>query len=129
MRLALDTGAYSHLHRGSPELVEAVRRADVVALPIIVVGELRFGFLHGSRLAANAATLDRFLGADRVEVLGIDDRTTQLFAEIATLLRRAGASIRQNDVWIAALCKQHDCVLATADRGFERVLGLRVLTV
>jgi len=29
-------------------------------------------------------------------------------------------------MWIAALCKQHDFVLATRERGFASVLGLRL---
>jgi predicted nucleic acid-binding protein len=43
--------------------------------------------------------------------------------------RRAGIAIQQNDIWIAALCKQHGFALATRDRGFQRVLGLEVIEV
>ena len=126
MRLALDTSAYSGLDAGDTALADLVRRAEAIALPIIVVGELRFGFLHGTRLAANAERLGRFIATPRVRVLHIDDATTHVFAEVATLLRRGGTPIQQDDMWVAALCKQHDFVLATRDRGFESVLGLRL---
>ena len=36
-------------------------------------------------------------------------------------------AIQQNDIWIAALCKQHGFALATRDRGFNHVLGLDVV--
>ena len=126
MRLALDTSAYVHLQRDPPDLAEEVRGAEVIGVPIIVVGELRFGFVNGTRLHENTRILERFLAVPRAGP-GIDDHTTHLFGEIAALLRRAGTPIQQNDMWIAALCKQHDFVLATADRGFGQVLGLRVI--
>jgi predicted nucleic acid-binding protein len=130
VRLALDTNAYVALHAGSaPGLVDAVRTATQLALPIVVLGELRFGFLNGTRASENEAALERFLALPRVDVLLIDDATTNHFGEIATVLRRAGTPIQQNDVWIAALCKQHGYVLATGDRGLAGVLGLRILDV
>jgi tRNA(fMet)-specific endonuclease VapC len=126
VKLALDTNAYRALQEGDERLVDEMRRADVVGMPIIVLGELRFGFLNGSRLHENNATLERFLATPRVQVLGLDDRTTWLFGEVATLLRRAGTPIQQDDMWIAALCKQHGFSLATRDRGLHNVVGLDV---
>ena len=124
MKLALDTNAYRALREGDARLAEEVARAEVVGMPIIVLGELRFGFLDGSRLHENRSQLERFLATPRVKVLEIGEETTWLFGEIATLLKRSGTPIQQNDVWIAALCKQHGYALATRDRGFRNVLGL-----
>lgn len=127
MEIALDTNAYVALHRGDETLAAYIQMADAVALPIVVVGELRSGFLNGTRLADNEAVLERFLCTPRVRVLDVNLATSQLFGEIATMLRRAGRSIQQNDIWIAALCKQNDVALATRDVGFDDVLGLRVV--
>jgi tRNA(fMet)-specific endonuclease VapC len=129
VRLALDTNAYGALGQGDALLAEDVRRAEVVGLPIIVLGELRFGFLHGSKLRENTATLERFLASPRVQILELDEQTTHIFGEIATLLRQAGVAIQQNDIWIAALCKQHGFALATRDLAFHRVLGLEIVAV
>lgn len=41
----------------------------------------------------------------------------------------AGVAIQQNDIWIAALCKQHGFALATRDQGFQHVLGLEIVEV
>lgn len=129
MKLALDTNAYKALGEGNPQLAEDVRRAEAVGLPIVVLGELWFGFVNGSKLRQNTETLERFLATPRVQILQLGEQTTRLFGEIATLLRQTGIAIQQNDIWIAALCKQHSYALATRDRGFKHVLGLEVVEV
>ena len=127
MRLALDTNAYKALGEGHRQLAEEARTAEAVGLPMIVLGELWFGFMNGTKLRQNASTLERFLATPRVRVLEADRQTTRIFGEIATLLRRGGIAIQQNDIWIAALCKQHGFALATRDHGFQHVLGLEVI--
>ncbi|HEV2997674.1 MAG TPA: type II toxin-antitoxin system VapC family toxin [Solirubrobacteraceae bacterium] len=129
MKLALDSNAYKALNQGEPRLAGEVRRAEKVGLPIVVLGELWFGFVNGSKLRENTEILERFLATPRVEVLRLDQHTTRVFGETATLLRRGGIAIQQNDIWIAALCKQHGFALATRDQGFQHVLGLEVLEV
>jgi predicted nucleic acid-binding protein len=129
VKLALDTNAYKALGEGEPGLAEQVRRAEEIGLPIVVLGELWFGFTNGTRLLENTQTLERFLAPPRVKVLELDLRAARAFGEIATLLRRAGIAIQQNDIWIAALCKQHGYVLATRDEGFKHVVGLEVFDV
>ncbi len=129
MKLALDTNAYRKLGDGDPDLAESMRRAEVIGLPINVLGELWFGFVNGSKLRENSETLERFLATPRVRILQLDEQTARGFGEIATSLRQAGISIQQNDIWIAALCKQHGFALATRDTGFQHVLGLEVVEV
>ncbi len=129
MKLALDTNAYRALGEGDPSLAEDMRRAEVLGLPIVVLGELWFGFMNGSRLRQNTETLERFVATPRVRILELDEQTTRIFGEIATLLGAAGIAIQQNDIWIAALCKQHGFALATSDQGFQHVLGLEVVEV
>jgi predicted nucleic acid-binding protein len=129
VKLALDTNAYKALGEGEERLAADMRRAEQIGLPIIVLGELWFGFMNGSKLRQNTDTLERFLATPRVQTLQLDEQTTRIFGEIATLLRGAGIAIQQNDIWIAALCKQHGFALATRDHGFQHVLGLDVIEV
>jgi tRNA(fMet)-specific endonuclease VapC len=129
VKLALDTNAYRALGEGDQRLAEDVRRADAVGLPVVVLGELWFGFMNGSKLHENTEMLERFLATPRVEVLPLDEKTARIFGEIAKLLRQTGIAIQQNDIWIAALCKQHDFALATRDQGFKHVLGLDVIEI
>ncbi|MBA3807330.1 MAG: type II toxin-antitoxin system VapC family toxin [Solirubrobacterales bacterium] len=129
MRLALDTNAYRALEGGDRQLAGQMRSAEAIGLPIVVLGELWFGFMNGSKLRRNTEILERFLASPRVQILQLDEQTTHLFGEIATLLRRSGVAIQQNDMWIAALCKQYGFALATRDGGFQHVLGLDVVEV
>jgi tRNA(fMet)-specific endonuclease VapC len=129
VKLALDTNAYKALGEGSPSLTEDVRGAEAIGLPSVVLGELWFGFMNGSKLRQNTETLERFLATPRVQVLQLSEQTTRVFGEVAALLRRGGIAIQQNDVWIAALCKEHGFALATRDQGFQHVLGLEVIEV
>jgi predicted nucleic acid-binding protein len=129
VKLALDTNAYRALGEGDPQLAAEVRCAETVGLPIVVLGELWFGFMNGSKLRQNTAMLERFLATPRVQILQLGEQTTRMFGEIATLLRQAGIAIQQDDIWIAALCKQHGFALATRDQGFQHVLGLEIVEV
>jgi tRNA(fMet)-specific endonuclease VapC len=125
--LALDTNAYTELARGNSSLASYVKKSIRVGVPIIVLGEIQFGALNGEKVSYNLSLLRKFLATPRVEILSIDQTTTRLFGEIATELRRIGKPIQQNDIWIAAICKQHEFTLATNDKGFNAILGLEVI--
>lgn len=121
MKLALDSNRYVDFCRGEPLVVEAVRRASMIGLPIIVLAELRAGFRGGARSAPNERVLLRFLQSPRVSALVVDDATTQLNADMFVDLRRAGMPVPTNDVWIAAIVVQHGYTLLTRDEHFERI--------
>ena len=121
MNIALDTNAYSDFMRGDGERVQIVRAARSIAMPIIVLGELRAGFAAGDRESANAANLQRFLASLRVSALLPDEQTTHHYAQLHLQLRNKGARIPTNDLWIAALVVQHDLVLCTSDRHFRQL--------
>jgi predicted nucleic acid-binding protein len=69
------------------------------------------------------ANLRRFLASPRVEILHVDDNTPKLFGKIAAEFHKAGQPIHQDDMWIAALCKQYGYALATTDAGFAAIMG------
>lgn len=126
-KLALDTNAYRALNEGNTRLAELVRAAASIGLPVTVLGELYHGIYLGKRQAENTGDLNRFLALSRVELLQVDTATARLFGEIAAGLRRIGRPIQQDDMWIAALCKQYGYALATADRDFDAVAGLDIV--
>jgi len=121
LSIAIDGNRYTDFSRGDREVVQVFSSADAIVLPFIVVAELRAGFLGGSRSAENERNLTRFLRKDRVSVLFPDDATTHLYATLHIDLRRAGTPIPTNDLWIAALVLQHDLVLFSRDRHFDRL--------
>ncbi len=58
-------------------------------------------------------------------VLDIDEETTHHYAAIGLELKRIGKPIPANDLWIAALCRQHALPLVSRDRHFDLVRGIR----
>lgn len=121
VNVALDTNAYSDFMRGRDNRVRVVRAARSIALPVIVLGELRAGFVAGHQESANAANLQRFLASPRVSVLSPDEQTTHHYAQLHAQLREKGAPIPTNDLWIASLAVQHDLVVCTSDRHFRNL--------
>jgi len=127
VRIALDSNRYADFCQGDARAVETLRAADEIWLPLIVLGELRAGFAHGSRRSDNERILARFLGSSRVRVIVPDEQTTHFYADIYAGLRKAGRPIPTNDLWIAALVLQHDLVLFARDSHFDHVPRLAKL--
>jgi predicted nucleic acid-binding protein len=58
-------------------------------------------------------------------VLDINEPTIQQYGEITLELKRKGKPIPTNDLWVAALCRQHSLPLLSRDRHFDLVTGLK----
>ncbi|MGI9027237.1 MAG: type II toxin-antitoxin system VapC family toxin [Candidatus Saccharimonadales bacterium] len=127
-RLALDTNTYSALDKGNPVAVTAVSNAHIIGIPIIVLGELYFGFENGNKRERNITDLNRFMALNDFEILHINERTARIFGEISAELAAIGRPIQQNDIWIASLCKQHAYTLITGDGGFKYIKGLDIIS-
>ena len=122
----LDTNALSALFRGDERLAEVLGDARHHHIPAVVVGEYRYGLLRSSRRAALAGLLETLL--QESVLLPIGNTTTRHYAEVRDQLRRDGSPIPENDVWIAALARQHRLAVVSRDRHFASVEGLRLRT-
>lgn len=120
-RIFLDTSAYSAFKRGHPLIQHRVREASQIQLNPVVLGELRAGFLKGTRLRENLSELAQFLASPRVAIAPIDEETAERYAVIVDSLRRIGAPIPTNDIWIAASAMQYGSLLLTTDPHFRAV--------
>jgi tRNA(fMet)-specific endonuclease VapC len=124
-RFALDTNAVSALLEGDAALLERLASVSRFSLPVMVVGEYRFGLLRSRHRKQLAELLDGLVDAS--DLLIVDDETTHLYAQTRERLRARGRPLPENDVWIAALCRQHRCALVTRDSDFAHVEGLTVI--
>jgi len=124
VKLLLDTNAYSALARGEPAVAERVRKARLIVMSSIVVGELLYGFRCGNRLEVNCGQLDAFLARPFVAFAPAGLTTADRFSRIMSLLRRNGRPIPTNDVWIAAHTMETGTELLTRDGHFDAVDGL-----
>jgi tRNA(fMet)-specific endonuclease VapC len=123
--LILDTNALSAVADGEASAIELVAGADRVAVPVIVLGEYRLGIAQSRRRVSYDSWLREWITA--VMVLDIDDGTTHSYSSIGLELKRKGKPIPTNDLWIAALCRQHSLPLISRDQHFDLVPGLRRL--
>jgi len=98
--------------------------AGAVFVPSIVLGELYYGARKSGRAAANVTRVDAFAAGNAVLVC--DEDTARRYGEIKDGLRVIGRPIPENDIWIAAVARQHGLTLATRDAHFSHVAGLLV---
>jgi tRNA(fMet)-specific endonuclease VapC len=123
-RLLVDTNVVIALFAGDPAAVERLDDKPALFLCVPVLGELRYGALASSRVEQNLARLDEFSKA--VEVLPCDSETAVLYSAVKFDLRRKGRPIPENDVWIAAIARQHRLTLVSRDSHFQQIEGLEL---
>lgn len=121
--MILDTNALSAAADDHPTIVAALSEAEELALPVVVLGEYRYGISQSRHQARYKRWLDELI-AD-CTVLDINEGTTHHYAAIHLELRKAGRPIPTNDLWIAALCRQHSLSILSRDRHFDLVSGIR----
>ena len=121
--MILDTNALSAAAEREPSALEVVAQAERLAVPVIVLGEYRFGIAQSRQRASYENWLREWVAA--VSVLDIDEETTHSYAAIGMELKKKGKPIPSNDLWIAALCRQHSLPLLSRDRHFDFVSGLQ----
>jgi tRNA(fMet)-specific endonuclease VapC len=119
--MILDTNALSAAADDDPSVLGLLASASELALPVIVLGEYRYGIAL-SRNRVHYASLLQNLVADSI-VLDINEETTHHYASINLELRRIGKPIPTNDLWIAALARQHRLAILSRDRHFDLVAG------
>jgi len=90
---------------------------------VIVLGEYRYGIAQSRNRVTYANWLKGLI--NDCLVLDINEPTTNYYAEITVELKRKGTPIPTNDIWIAALCRQHSLSLLSRDRHFDLVTGTR----
>jgi tRNA(fMet)-specific endonuclease VapC len=123
----LDTNALSAAADDDPGLAAVLARAEQIALPVIVLGEYRHGIAQSRHRTSYENWLEGLL--NDCLVLDIQEPTTHYYAEISRELKRKGkpipTPIPTNDLWIAALCRQHALPLLSRDRHFDLVAGIK----
>jgi len=121
--MILDTNALSAVAENDAAVVKAVAEADALAIPVIVLGEYRYGIAQSRHRAVYSNWLDMLI--HDCSVLEVSELTSRHYAAVNLELRRIGKPIPTNDLWIAALCRQHKQVLLSRDRHFDLVSDIK----
>ena len=120
--MILDTNALSAFVDGEPGVGEVLRRQVRAAIPVIVLGEFRYGIAASRHRAAYEAWLASHL--EQFDVLAVTAETAVAYAALRTALQRSGRPIPANDAWIAALALQHRLPILSRDEHFDVVPDL-----
>jgi tRNA(fMet)-specific endonuclease VapC len=122
MGMIVDTNALSAFFEGDPGIADIMSKADAVYVPVMVIGEFRYG-LAGSRMRKKwEPVFSEFLS--NCTILPVLETTAHLYAKIRYGLRKKGKPIPENDVWIAALAKEHGQPVLSRDQHFDQVTGV-----
>jgi len=122
MKAVLDTNIYVDFAMGRPDVVDllAIQSTEIL-LPAIVMGELFYGFMKGSRTRYNEEKFHRFVTTLEVSIIRVNEEVARKYAIIFSTLTNNGTRIPINDVWIAACCMSVGGTLLTRDRHFQQV--------
>ena len=123
--LTLDTNIISAIVKGDAELSRKAQNVlRQIVITNIVWAELEFGI----QLASNRQKL-QVLNSNFIrhfQVYSPDVDTANIWANKKAELRKAGLTIPDNDLWIAAIALHHDLTVVTRDKHFSYVPGLNV---
>ncbi|MCH8257410.1 MAG: type II toxin-antitoxin system VapC family toxin [Proteobacteria bacterium] len=118
-RYLLDTNIIIALFASDSAIVKRLDRATEVFVPAVVLGELYYGARKSARIEANLSKIDKL--ASTAAVLGCDAVTAAQYGIVKNALREKGRPIPENDIWIAAIAKQHNLTLVSRDEHFREV--------
>jgi predicted nucleic acid-binding protein len=120
LKLVLDSNIYCDFAEGLPDAVDAIAAyGQSIFIPSVVLGELFFGFMKGSRQQLNEKKLRQIVSRLKIEIIDVNTDVARKYAVIYLSLQKRGMKIPINDVWIAACCMEVGGTLLTRDKHFE----------
>src|SRR5947208_57583 len=109
-RVLIDTNIVSAHFKADPSVTPKLNDAEAIYLPTVVLGELHYGAHRSQNKERTLQRIQRFLTA--VILLDVTEQTGRLYGRIKAELTTSGMIIPDNDLWIAAMARQHDLPLA-----------------
>jgi tRNA(fMet)-specific endonuclease VapC len=89
--------------------------------PLVVLAAIKAEFYCGIERRPNEILLNRLLAKPTVRILLPARETAEQYARLFAQLKQAGTPVPDNDLWIAALALEHDLILITRNKHFERI--------
>ena len=119
----IDTNIVIGLFASEPSIIVRIKsQSGVILVPSIVIGELFYGAEQSSKKESNRKRIEEFAQASLVTDCDLD--TARHYAIVKSHLKSNGTPIPENDIWIAALAKQHRLILVTRDKHFNNIQEL-----
>ena len=118
-KYALDTNVVIALLNGDAAVSERWADAEVLLLPVPVLGELLYGALRSSRRSDNEQRVR--IVVRHMELIECDGPVCENYAQIKAALATAGRPIPENDLWISACEAAAGAALVTRDDHFKHI--------
>jgi predicted nucleic acid-binding protein len=123
----IDTNAYAEFFRGNEKVKLVLENCKEIILCPIVEGELKSGFINGNQLEKNLREFNLFIDVDKVSRITIDNKVSDFYSDIITVLRKRGTPIPTNDIWICACAKAYNLPVLTFDKHFNNIEGIQII--
>lgn len=123
----LDTNIVSYFLKARfPAVRHNIERATLkaIAISVITQAEVLYGLERISASALQRATAESFFS--RITVLDWNPAAAHAYAKLRTAQERKGRPLSTEDMLIAAQALAEDLTLATHDRAFSFIDGLRI---
>jgi tRNA(fMet)-specific endonuclease VapC len=124
--MILDTNALSAFAAADRDLLKVLRTDRPWALPVVVIGEYRFGLLGSQEGPKREQWLQGLMAV--VRILPITKSTTSHYAKVRHEVKQMKRRIPPNDSWIAALALEHGLPVLTRDAHFKNLPGVDQVT-
>lgn len=121
--LLLDTNIVVAIFNGDSVVINKLQKATKAFVPVIKIGELFFGAEKSGQKSKNYERLEAF--CEISAILNCDTDTAREYGKIKEDLRAKGKPIPENDIWIAAIARQHNMVVVTRDNHFSHIEDLQ----
>jgi tRNA(fMet)-specific endonuclease VapC len=122
----IDTNIAIALMRRDAAVLKALPSTIETFVSVVTIGELYFGAFKSVRQMENLEVLQDF--QNQFETILVTEDTARIYGTIKGQLRGKGRPIPENDIWIAAVAKENDLILASRDAHFDFVEGLQRAT-
>ena len=122
----LDTDVCVEILRNDPVVCARFRAVQRdVRIPFMVAADLLYGAEKSGDPDGNREQVEAFLGS--VDIMESDENTIRTFGYVKAYLAKAGLSIPDADLLVAATALSRSCPLATGNvRHFSRIWGLQL---
>ncbi|MGC4007243.1 MAG: type II toxin-antitoxin system VapC family toxin [Pirellulales bacterium] len=120
----LDTNVVIALMESDASVLRRIKEPGSAFFSVVVLGELTYGARNSSQVERNLLRIHDLLRG--MTLLACDDSTAEQYGIVKAELKRLGKPIPENDIRIAAQCRQYDFTLVTRDAHFTAIDGLRI---
>lgn len=120
----LDTDTCIEAIRGRSAVLDRIdSESESLAVTVVTHAELFYGASKSAMREREFAQVDRFLS--RFALLPLESPAARAFGETKAALEREGQRLADADLFIAAICLQHEATLVTGNRRhFDRIPAL-----